>query len=289
MPNKCDVVVNIINMLTVVVSVPPKGRSCRCVDVGRSADDGSTAVAAGAAGVPSTGSRDGVDGPRAAPNSRPGVARRTSRPGHQRPLCRPNGRRRRPRASRFSCPTVSPRPCNSHARTTRVSRRRRRTVCSSGLRWPVRIASVRTEWWSRARRPGNRTRRGRPAVCLQWPQWLAPRTTIVTRPSLGPLSSRTMMMCVPLRRRSSTQWTLADNGPQRWHCSCSCSCRVRDDIDTASAAKRFYIIYNVVCCIITVVGLLLQLGLSSHSHEAADVQVSVTVGRRDLHRSIIIM
>lgn len=177
-------VVNIIDMLTVVVSVPPKARSWRCVDVRRPADDGSTAVAAGAAGDP--GSRDGVDGPRAAPNSRPGVARRTSRLGHRRPLCRPNGRRRRPRASRFSCPTVSPRPCNSHARTTRVSRRRRHMVCSSDPRWPVRTASVRTEWWSRARRPGNRTRRGRPAVCLRWRQWLAPRTTIVTRPSLGP-------------------------------------------------------------------------------------------------------
>jgi len=133
MPNRGDIVVN-INMLTVVVSVPPKSRSCRCVDAGRPADDGSTSVAAGAAGDPSTGSRDGVDGPRVVQNSRPGVARRTSRPGHWRPLCRPNDRRRRQRASRFSCPTVSPRPCNSHGRTTRVSRRRHRTVCSSGPR-----------------------------------------------------------------------------------------------------------------------------------------------------------
>lgn len=121
---------------TAVGSVPPKGgrSSCRCVGVRPPADGGSTAVAADAAGDPSTGSRVGVDGPRAAPNSRPGAARRTSRPGHRRPLCRPSGRRRRPRASRFSCPTVSPRPCNSRARTTRFSRCRRRTVCSSGPR-----------------------------------------------------------------------------------------------------------------------------------------------------------
>lgn len=142
-------------MLTAVGSVLPRGR-CRRGGARRRADNDATAGApwstaaaavAAADGNPSTGSRVGVDVPQAAPNSRPGAVRQTSRGvPRRRPLDRPNGLRRRPRASKCSCPTVSPRPCSSRVPTTRFSRSRlrHRTVCSSGPRSPVRSASVRT-------------------------------------------------------------------------------------------------------------------------------------------------